>query len=227
MFIGHYAPAFVAAGMLAKQKNVSAPASHTAWLGVMFIAAQLVDYGFFGLVLAGVEHMRITPGISVMVAFDLYDMPFTHSLLGTVVWGLGFGAAILLIAKKRLAALLGFAVVLSHWFLDLLVHVPDLTLAGSPPKMGLGLWNHPWIAMPLELGIIAASVVYYLRTSAPLTNRAGLAATILILLLLLVQAVNWFGAEPERFDPSQAWSAVIAFTVIAGAAHWTARQRTA
>lgn len=232
MFIGHYAPAFIAAGVIARQnariQNGPVAAGHNAvWLGTMFIAAQLVDFGFFALVLAGVENMRIAPGISAMVPFDLYDMPYTHSLAGSVIWGAGFAAIIALISKNRLAALLGFMVVVSHWFLDLLVHVPDLTLAGGDHKLGLGLWNYPAIAMPLELGITAACVIFYLAASKPQTSKAGLSALVLMALLLLVQMVNWFGAEPEAYDPSLAWTALIAFCVLVIAAHWTARQRQA
>ena len=47
MFIGHYAPAFVAASSPKAQR-----------LGALFVAAQLVDIAFFIFVLFGAEHMR-------------------------------------------------------------------------------------------------------------------------------------------------------------------------
>lgn len=144
MFIGHFAPAMIAA------RHKDAPS-----LPVLFIGAQLVDWAFFGLLLTGIEKMRVTPGISVMNPMDLYHMPYTHSLLGSAVFAMLFGGIISLISKSRTAGILSALVVLSHWFLDLLVHVPDLTLAGSPPKLGLGLWNHPMIEMPFELILVA------------------------------------------------------------------------
>src|SRR3546814_1989080 len=59
-------------------------------------------------------------------------------------------------------------VVLSHWLLDLIVHIPDLTLFGAPPKLGLGLWNHPLIEMPLEIALTGGALLYYAaRTRAP------------------------------------------------------------
>ncbi len=64
MFIGHWAPAFIAAA------HPKAPR-----LGTLFVAGQLVDFGFFGLMLLGVEKMRLDPGISVMNPMDLYHMP--------------------------------------------------------------------------------------------------------------------------------------------------------
>ena len=64
MFIGHWAPALAVA---AKRRSPG--------LGTLFIAAQLVDWAFFIFVLIGVEHMRLTPGISAMSPLDLYHMP--------------------------------------------------------------------------------------------------------------------------------------------------------
>ena len=184
MFIGHWAPALAAA----------AASQRAPKIGVLFLAAQLVDWAFFGLLLAGVEHMRVSPGISVMNPMDLYHMPFTHSLLGSVAFAALFGGFIWMASKDRVAALIGGAVVLSHWFLDLLVHVPDLTLAGSPPKLGFGLWNHPLIEMPLELGITLGALWWYAKVHKP----AQLRVIALAVVLLALQAVNWFGpVEPE------------------------------
>jgi hypothetical protein len=50
------------------------------------------------------------------------------------------------------AALLGLGV-FSHWLLDLLVHRPDLPLLPHGPYAGLGLWNQPAVAVPLELAL--------------------------------------------------------------------------
>ena len=105
-----------------------------------------------------------------------------------------FGALVLGLTKSRAAGGLAALVVLSHWFLDLLVHVPDLTLAGSPPKLGLGLWNHPAIEMPLELGLTFGALWLYVRRKRPAPLRVGVLAAV----LLALQAVNWFGpVEPE------------------------------
>ncbi len=183
MFIGHWAPALVIAA------RPKAPA-----LGLLFIAAQLVDWAFFGLLIAGVEHMRVTPGISVMNPMDLYHMPYTHSLLGSLLFGGGTTVIIWAVTKDKSAALLTGAVVLSHWFLDLLVHVPDLTLAGSPPKLGFGLWNYPMLEIPLELAITFGALWLYVRAKRPAPLRVAVLAGV----LLLLQAVNWFGpVEPE------------------------------
>ncbi len=208
MFIGHWAPALVAA----TQKD--APK-----LGVLFVAAQLVDWLFFAFLLTGTEHMRMTPGISAMNPLDLYNMPYTHSLLGSVVFAGLFAGLIWLGTTNRTAALIGGAVVLSHWFLDLLVHVPDLTLAGQLPKLGLGLWNHPWIEIPVELAITFVALWFYARKRQPSGPRMALLAGV----LLLLQLVNWFGPVEREVTAGTSLLAMFAFGLVTLAAWWVGK----
>lgn len=206
MFIGHWAPALAAA----------AASNRAPKIGMLFIAAQLVDWAFFGLLLAGVEHMRFSPGISAMNPMDLYHMPFTHSLLGTTGFAVMFAALVWLASKDRVAALIAGAVVLSHWLLDLLVHVPDLTLAGSPPKLGFGLWNHPAIEMPLEVGITLGALWWYAKARQP----ARLPVLTLVAVLLGLQAVNWFGPVEREVTAGTSLLAFFAFGLATVLAWW-------
>jgi hypothetical protein len=209
MFIGHWAPALAAA----------ASSRRAPKLVLLFVAAQLVDWAFFVLVLTGTEHMRITPGISAMNPLDLYHMPYTHSLLGSAVFAAAFAGLMWLLTRSRTAALIGGAVVLSHWFLDLLVHVPDLTLAGSPPRLGLGLWNYPLIEMPLELGITLGALWWYNRVRRPAPGR------VLVLggVLLLLQAVHWFGPVDSQVTAGTSLLALFAFALITAIAWWVGK----
>lgn len=212
MFIGHYSAALVAAA------HPKAPP-----LGTLFVAAQLVDIGFAGLMLAGVEHARLVPGTSVMNPLDLYHMPYTHSLLGSLVWAAGFAVMIKLWRGSWTAGLIGGAVVLSHWLLDLVVHVPDLTLAGGPPRLGLGLWNRPLIEMPLELGITFGALWLYAARTRPL--RINGAMPLLVAFLFIVQIVNWFGPAPDDLT-AMAITMLIVFSLAAAIAGWLGRSRT-
>jgi hypothetical protein len=213
MFIGHWAPALAAAAASPRAPKI----------GTLFIAAQLVDWAFFGLLLAGVEHMRFSPGISVMNPMDLYHMPITHSLLGSAAFAAVFAALLWLGSKDRTLALIGGAVVLSHWFLDLLVHVPDLTLAGSPPKLGLGLWNHPAIEMPLELAITFGALWWYAKVRRPARLRLGLLAA----LLLALQLFNWFGPVEPEVTAGTSLLAFVAFGLVTLAAWWMGKSEAA
>lgn len=211
MFIGHWAPALAAAAASPKAPR----------LGALFIAAQLVDWAFFAFALAGIEHLRIVPGITAMNPLDLYHMPYTHSLLGSAVFAAGFGAIIYFATRSRTGALIGAAIVISHWFLDLLVHRPDLTLAGSPPKLGFGLWNHPPIEMALELGITVAALIWFARA----TRGPALPLIVLAVILLALQAANWFGPPPVEAGPELFLISLLAFGIATLAAWWVGRNR--
>lgn len=211
MFIGHFAPAFVAASL-----GPRAPK-----LATVFVAAQLVDWAFFGLAILGVEKVRIEPGITKMVPLDLYYYPYTHSLLASGLWALGFALVIMLWQRNSLAGLLAGLVVLSHWVLDWVAHRPDLTLAGGETRFGLGLWNHPELLIPLELGITLAAFVFYLRRSrGPVGPPLVLIGT-----LLLFQAINWFGPEPDGVTLSFLIQPLIAFGVLTAIAAWVGENR--
>jgi hypothetical protein len=211
MFIGHFAPAFAAAAISPERPR----------LGTMFVAAQLVDWGFFTLATIGVERMRVDPAASVMVPFDLYHMPYTHSLLGAAIWAAAFLGVVAVYQRNLMVGALAGLVVLSHWLLDWLVHVPDLTIDGTPPKLGLGLWNYPWVAIPLELGLTLAAFAFYLRrTRGPVGPPA-----VLIGVMLLLQAINWFGPHPESAGPFLYLQALLAFGVMTALAVWVGENR--
>lgn len=211
MFIGHFAPAFIAAAVSPERPR----------LGTMFVAAQLVDWGFFALALVGVEHMRIDPAASVMVPFDLYDMPYTHSLIGTAIWAATCLGVIAVHQRNLAVGALAGLVVLSHWLLDWVVHVPDLTWDGTPPKMGLGLWNYPWVAIPLELGLTLGAFVFYVRRTR---GPAG-PPMVLMGMLLLLQAINWFAPHPEAAGPFLYLQALLAFAILTAIAAWVGENR--
>ena len=211
MFIGHFAPAFVAA----------AANSRGPKLGTYFVAAQLVDWAFFALAMIGVEKMRIDPNATVMVPFDLYYMPFTHSLAGTAAFAVTFGIVIAIWHKDSVAGLLTALVVASHWALDWLTHAPDLTLAGGPETFGLGLWNHPEIAMPLEIGITLAAFLYYLKRS----RGPAIQPMILIVALLVFQAINWFAPAPTEANFMVYAQSLMAFGILTGFAVWVGENR--
>lgn len=159
MYIGHY-------GVSYALKNVDreAPLSH------LFIGVQLMDVVWSALVLLGVEKVRIVPGFMRASALDLYFMPYTHSLVGALLWSLLAFIAYLLLRKGTLqvrikAALVMGASVFSHWLLDLIVHGPDLGLLGDSHKIGLGLWNHPLATFTLEALLLVGGILLYRRVT--------------------------------------------------------------
>ncbi|MHA1926331.1 MAG: hypothetical protein ACW974_10495 [Candidatus Thorarchaeota archaeon] len=138
MFVGHYGVAFAL-----KKYNPKLS------LGFLFIAVQLVDIAFFILLPLGIENARIVPGFTEASSFDLYNFPITHSLVGSLAWTVAAFLVIRFIpllnstktdSEKQRTALIMSIGLLSHYFLDFLVHTPDLLLVpGIDVKIGLGL----------------------------------------------------------------------------------------
>lgn len=190
MFIGHFGAGFAG-------KKFSKSAS----LGTYFIAAQWIDLIWPILVLFGIEKVNIEPGISLVTPLDFAYYPFTHSLLGVVVWSVLFGIVYYLLKKNsRVAIILGL-LVLSHWFLDLLVHIPDLPiLPGEDLKVGLGLWNSFAATIILE-GLIFGLGVYFYYKVTKTKNKTGTYSLIgLIVFLILIYASNLFSPPPDSIE---------------------------
>jgi hypothetical protein len=204
MFIGHYAPAFAAAA------SRKAPP-----LAVLVIAVQVLDFAFFSFALLGIEHYRMVPNFTASNWLDLYDMRYSHSLLGAAVLGALFGGLVLAATHSRTAAAIAFACVLSHWLADYLVHAPDLTLAGSPPRLGLGLWNQPMIEHALEVALAFGTLAYYARRTRAAGPRSGLFLWLLTLVLALFQVIDWFSPRTTDVSPAQRALALFAFSVVA------------
>jgi hypothetical protein len=189
MFVGHYGPALLA------QASKNAPS-----LAMSFVAVQLVDVGFFTLAYWGIERWKPDPGLHGITPLDLYYMPYTHSLAGAAIWAVAAGALLYLLPRRRRAStaiVLGL-LVFSHWLLDLLVHRRDLGILDDElGKLGFGLWDHPGVAMPLELGLLLLGFAIYLRATRAQGPLGALTPWLVLAGLLGLQAVNWFGPIPS------------------------------
>jgi hypothetical protein len=198
MFVGHYA-----ASLVAKRAVPQLP------LWTLLLAAQLVDVAWAVFILTGVEAVRIVPGHTAANPLDLYRMPYTHSLPAALAWAAAAAAMVWSwnrgsepLVRARRAGLIAGLVVLSHWFLDLLVHVPDLPLWGDRHKVGLGLWNHPLIASVLELGLLVAAAVWLWRDPVAWRQTGGRAVAFFIGALALFHVVNLWAPRRRRSPPS-------------------------
>lgn len=195
MFVGHYGVSFAA-----RRFYPSVP------LWVFFVAVQLLDVIWAPLIVLGIEHVRIVPGITASNPLDLYYMPYTHSLVAAVAWSGAAWVGWRVWNARGVAAGAAAAIALavfSHWVLDAVVHRPDLPLYDNTAKVGLGLWNQPAIAFALESILLLGGVALYVRMGG--VRRA--AVWVFAAAMLAVHSIAFFGAPPE----TPAMAAVMAF----------------
>jgi len=175
MLAGHYAAAYAL-----KAARPAVP------LWVLFVAVQAVDVVFFVLAISGVEHLAVNSGEDGPLAMNLVHIPFTHSLALNLAYAAGLIAAGLL-AKRTVLGMVLAAALLSHWSLDLFVHLRDLPLTiAATTKVGMGLWRYPIPALMLEVGLVVIAYAMLRRGLSPGPARrwADLGAVLLVAIQL-------------------------------------------
>jgi membrane-bound metal-dependent hydrolase YbcI (DUF457 family) len=214
MFIGHFGLGFAA-------KRVEPRLS----LGTAFLAAQFLDLLWPTLLLMGVETVRIAPGATAVTPLIFDHYPVSHSLLGAAGWGLALGVIYALTRKSARGSLLVAALVVSHWLLDAIVHVPDLPLMPSGETLiGLGLWQSRLGTLAVEVPVFAVGVWVY-ATSTRATDKAGRYGLVgLVAFLVLVYFGNLLG-DPPPSATAIAWVGQAQWLLVAWA-YWVDRHRT-
>ncbi len=217
MFVGHYAAALT---LKKFEKRAS--------LGVLFLAVQFVDILFFPLVLLGIERINIVENFTQSTHFELEYMPFTHSLLASILWaGAAYGLFRWVIVKKNSVALVVALAIFSHWLFDLVVHTPDLPLwSDASFKLGFGLWNSAMATYALEAIILLSALWLYLRSTSATTAVGKYGMTVFVILLLLVNVVNIFGPLQGDSKLVLAITAVTSYLLFAAVAFWLDRRRS-
>lgn len=213
MFIGHFGIGFAA-------KKAAPQVS----LGLLFIAVQFLDLLWPTLLLLDIEHVAIEPGITKLTPLDFYDYPITHSLLMVVCWSVAFGVLYFLFRKNTKAALVLSVCVLSHWFLDLLVHRPDLPLyPGYSIKTGFGLWNYPLAEIVIEAIIFIIGIYFYLQTTVAKNKTGKIVFWVLSIFLAVIFILNIFGPPPPNVN-AIAWAGQLQWIFVL-LAFWADRNR--
>ena len=182
MFIGHFALGYAA-------KRYAPRLS----LGVLFAAALFADLLWPVLVALGIEHVRIFPGVTDFTPLEFTSYPYSHSLLTLAILGALFGFLVSTFAQRASTSASGgsadrpvrqpiapiapavivLALVVSHWVLDVVTHIPDLPLYPGGPKFGLGLWNSVPGTIAAETVLFAVGVWLYARATTHATRQVG------------------------------------------------------
>lgn len=215
MFIGHFGLSFAA-------KKAAPKVS----LAILFIATQFVDILWPFLLLFHVEKVAVVPGYTKTNAFEFLYYPYTHSLFMGVVWGIVVGSIYWLFKRDTRGTIVIGLCVLSHWFLDLIVHTTDLPLTPfGDYKVGFGLWNHPAVTLIIELAIFLAGIYVYVSFTKAKNKAGKWALWTLAFLLVLVQLLNTFGPVPSDSIMNLFVSFITLMVIIIGLAYWVSRNR--
>ncbi len=188
MFIGHYAVGFAF-------KRLAPRAS----LGTLFIAALWVDLIWPVFLLLGVERVRIAPGITRVAPLDFEYYPFSHSLLAVAIWAACLGLAYFAVRRSPKSAIVIGIAVLSHWFLDAIVHRPDLPISFTgDARAGLGLWDSITGTVLVEGAAFVIWVAVYLVSTSAKNSIGKYGVWALAVLLAVIYAAQFSGAAPPN-----------------------------
>ena len=188
MLLGHYA---VALGAKKFTPNTS--------LGILVAAAAFLDRLWPVLVVLGVEVVVIAPGATRFTPLDFVAYPWSHSLLTSTLWAGAISFGNFALKHDRRGAIAVGLLVASHWWLDFIVHRPDLPLApGLRAKVGLGLWNSIPGTLAVELGLFALGVWLYCRATRAEDGIGRYGLIGLLLFLLAIYAGAAFGPPPPN-----------------------------
>jgi len=215
MFIEHF-------GLSFGSKKIAPQVS----LGTMLIATQFVDILWPFFLVAGAEQMAVVPGYTAYGPFEFVHYPYTHSLFMNVVWGLVAGAVYGLIKKDWKGALIVGLGVLSHWFLDLIVHIPDLPWSPwGQSKVGFGLWNHVAATWIIESIIFFGGVYFYTSATKAKNNKGRWGLWTLVTLLFLFAVSSFFSPPPSGSLVTLLISMCILMGVIVALGYWVDSNR--
>lgn len=215
MFVGH-----LAVGLAAKRVEPKLS------LGTLMLAVMLADLVAFPLLIAGIEHFDVAPGVRLnrMVGRDIV---YSHSLLMDAVWAALFAGAYFLRRRYPRGAWILFLAVLSHWVLDVVSHRPDMPLAPGVQKVfGLGLWNSIPATLLVEGGLWLIAIVIYIRA----THAEKSAGVYVFWSGIVLLTLAWYGniTQGMKPDPVRAGvSGLIFFSLMVAWAYRVNRPRPA
>lgn len=204
MFIGHYA-----VGFALKKKSTDVP----LWL--LFVSVQFVDILAFLFILLGIEKITYNPSENPFLRTILEYVPYSHSLFSNALLSL----LVLLIFWKFKSKEWGIVLsigVFSHWFIDTLAHAGDMPLFYDGLKVGLGLWQFPWVAYLLELLVFLLAGYYLLRNYKQKKRHI-----ILIAILSIGFSSMFFAPEAEVSSDVASITSLSLYVIFTLLAYWS------
>ncbi len=179
-------------------------------LGTLMAAAFALDLAWPLLLLLGTEQVTVRADATAYTPLVFTWYPWTHSLAMAAAWGLGGALLVRMRGYRSGVAVVAGLMVVSHWFLDAIVHIPDLPLwpGSAAPLVGLGLWNSVPGTLVVEGMLFALGVAMYWRSTAT-RSWAGSSG---FWGFVLVMGIIWAGSP---LLPTPADSGVVAAGALA------------
>lgn len=176
----------------------------------------------FALVAAGVEHFRVATDVARNRLIG-ENIAYSHSLAMDAVWATFLAGAYFLWRRQVRGAWILFAVVVSHWILDVVSHRPDMPLApGTDQMFGFGLWNSLPATLIVEGRMWVLAILFYVRARHSWTLWIGIAVITLAWLANISAPPSTAGSGVAAGLPS-----LIFFACAIGWACWIDRARLA
>lgn len=215
-----------AAALILKRKFPSAPL-----LGLI-LATEAVEYLWVGLNVIGIEQTIIADPMRSVADVHLVHMPFSHSLVTSLLIAFCVGLFVLWRGGRAWSAIaLAMSLaVFSHIVLDLLVHAPDIAIAPffDGDKYGTGFYsNMPLAALGFEtlfgvfcwwiyrgswqlLGLIIALAftaipIYSIAINigeSVLAGQSTVFALVILAQMLATSGLVWLFARDKKSSPS-------------------------
>jgi len=154
------------------------PAAPKAPLWALLAATEIPDLLFYafqaaGLEDAGVSSTSLNQGVEILTPASV---PFSHGLFMCLIWSVVAAAMAHLFYRDRRTSIVVGLLVLSHWVLDFVVHIPDLPLLlDGSPVVGLGLWSSgPGLVIStiLEFALSGGGIAIYWVSRRRATRQA-------------------------------------------------------
>jgi hypothetical protein len=209
MFIGHFAVGY-AAKRWAPQLS----------LATLFAAALFADLLWPVLVAAGIERVRIAPGTTASTPLEFISYPYSHALTSLLLWGTAFGWLCARRYRHTRLFVIVLALVVSHWGLDVVTHIPDVPLYPGGPRYGLGLWNSVAGTFLVEIVMFAIGVAIYTRATNARDGIGKWAFIGLTAFLLVGFIVNAGASDSPPPSVTALWMMAIALGAVTLVLAW-------
>lgn len=213
MFIGHYALGLAAKRLVPRTS-----------LGTLFVAPQLADLLWPALLLTGWERVRIVPGPNPFLQLSFEAFPISHSLLTLCAWGALYALLYGWRTGYRRGAVVVALLVVSHWVLDVVTHVPDMPLYPGGPRVGLGLWRSVAGTLGVEVMMFVVGAGVYLGATRARDTRGRYGIWALLAVLALSYAASLAAPPPPRIGALAVGGIVFGWLFVGWAA-WVDRHR--